>query len=1021
MSSPSFNEHCERFVAWLHSEVVRTARGDSDLESEHRPSGRFWLGRLASEEAIANRGLGERGERLEPCAIGFRAMLARGTDISFTISVDCCAWDKPKRGSKWKKTRLPTIEIPVQAKAVEGSYAFGRSIATNAYRDVLGHDAIALEAQVSIRPSADDNQVLATVLVVNKSPEESQHIEDTTLYEVRFKATQLVAIPFELEALPDSFRYDRRVGYYGINCGLTIESGGAIVSLDAATVDRARPVYWTATGEPPDFSFSTVASDPIGVSTQLANALEEWGKCEWSTESIKKRAAESHWSSSMVAEATTAAAEFHVELNRVRQGVALLRHDERLQKAFCLMNQAMSKLSERKNYREWRPFQLGFLLANLQSLVEGNGDNDVVDVVWFATGGGKTETYLGLIAIAAFYDRLRGKSTGITAWSRFPLRMLSLQQTQRFADAMAMAELVRQEAGIQGDPFSVGFFVGRDATPNSIKPESRDGGPDVEDPDMPAQYQVLLRCPFCRHEPVEMAFNRVQWRLEHRCSGPNCSWKQGALPFVIVDDEIFRLLPTVLVGTLDKAASISMQASMRGLVGAPHGRCSIDGHGFTYAPRAARRNGCLVPDCRGTVRPVGMQESYFGPSLRLQDELHLLKDSLGAVDAHYEALYDGLQKEICGRRPKILASSATLTGYQKQIDVLYRRQARVFPVPPPSKGSGFWTSDSNDLMRRYVALAPRGVTLEFMTDNLINTLQKSVRRLATDAENVAKETGIPADQFAMLLSLYGTNVVYGNTLRDLDAVDRSLQTQIHVDDGRLNTDSLTGRREFKDVRGILDKLEKPEEDFGARLHVITASSMMSHGVDIDRLNVMCMLGLPLTTAEFIQASARTGRTYPGLVFVAFKMARERDAGIYRLFDKYIEQGDRFVEPVPVTRRSRRVLERTVAGLELARILMVHEPASSRSLVSISELRRYLAECNATADTELESLCAYLGLDGPLDEAMKRDLHSWLESFFRNIDTPPPGSQFASHLSITGGPMLSLRDVEEQTQIIGSLS
>lgn len=323
-------------------------------------------------------------------------------------------------------------------------------------------------------------------------------------------------------------------------------------------------------------------------------------------------------------------------------------------------------------------------------------------------------------------------------------------------------------------------------------------------------------------------------------------------------------------------------------------------------------------------------------------------------------------------------------------------------------------------MRRFVALAPRGVTLEYMTDNVVTTLQKSIRWLLEQPSLAAKEIGVPVEVLPELVSLYGTNVVYGNTLRDLDAVDRSLETQIQVEDGHLNTDSLTGRREFEGVRQILHRLENPEPEFTDRLHVITASSMMSHGVDINRLNVMCVLGMPLTTAEFIQSTSRVGRTWPGLVFVAFKMARERDASVFRLFPKYVEQGDRFVEPVPVTRRSRRVLERTVAGLELARILMIHEVSAQQSLVSIEKLRRYMTDRRITAQTEVQALSRYLGLTGALDDALKRDLEAWLSNFFRNLETPPHDARFARDL---GGsePMISLRDVEEQTWIFGSLT
>src|SRR5262249_14282378 len=158
------------------------------------------------------------------------------------------------------------------------------------------------------------------------------------------------------------------------------------------------------------------------------------------------------------------------------------------------------------------------------------------------------------------------------------------------------------------------------------------------------------------------------------------------------------------------------------------------------------------------------------------DELHLLKDSLGAVDAHYESVLDYLEMLISGRRPKILASSATLTGYEKQVRVLYQRQARVFPVQPPSPAEGFWTKDSVQLPRRLLAVAPRGVTMEYAVDRTVTELQLAIRRLISAPASVCAECGIDAVFAEDLISLYGVNVVYGNTLRDLDAATRSFET-----------------------------------------------------------------------------------------------------------------------------------------------------------------------------------------------------------------------------------------------------
>jgi len=1004
----------EKLVDWLEGKLLVAGRGDELTELDVEPAGKFWLGRLASEEAVIALRWGERGERIDPCAVGIRLTPTGAGPWSFQVRASARAWVQAKGGS-WTKTPAMTETIAIDVDPAIGTTSFGTETLERKLAVVVGTTGLSAEIRVEVSRTANRKPEL-TILLVNRSPRTHAVLKDTNLYECSLAVSGLAVEPYQLEALPDSFRYDRRVLAYGINCGVDAREDATLVTVDTVTADRERPLYWSLDDPAPDLRFVSLAADPIPAARGLLAVLAEWGAQHWSEASLDRRTRSEDWSLEMREGAARAAADFAEEQRRIALGVEQLQRDSTLNRAFRAMNRAML-FSANGKYDGWRPFQFGFLLANLASVVDPDSESGIADIVWFATGGGKTETYLGLIVTAALYDRMTGKSGGITAWSRFPLRMLSLQQTQRFANAMAGAEFVRREEKIPGDPFSVGFLVGQAATPNRIDEDPEHGKPDPDDDEMPKAFQVLLRCPFCHGETIEMAFDRRFWRLAHRCTNDACSWPEENLPFYIVDEEIYRFLPTVVVGTLDKAASIAMQAAMRGLVGAPWGKCSVPGHGYIYAPRGKRPNGCLVPGCRGSAAPLDMDPVRFGPSFRLQDELHLLKDSLGAVDAHYEALYDALQLELCGRRPKILASSATLTGYEKQVDVLYRRTARVFPVQGPTAARGFWSTDSDQLMRRFVAIAPRGVTIEYTVDRILTELQTCIRRLVEAPEEVCRSAVIDRRFAADLVSLYGTNVVYGNTIRDIDAVMRSLETQVRVGTA-VNTTTLTGRDPFEHVRSALERLERPEQAFDERLHVVAASSMMSHGVDIDRLNLMVMWGIPLTTAEFIQTTARVGRRWPGLVLVMHKIGRERDASIYRSFGKYIEHGDRFVEPIPVTRRSRRVLERTIAGLALARIQAIHEPAHGAPLTTVARLRTFVEASGLDPATEAEAIAEALHLAGPMDEPLRRDLDEWYERFFRNLRDPGGTYRFPSDLSPTGSPMLSLRDVEEQAPVYG---
>lgn len=1011
-------EAATRFVEWLEERAIVDARGDELTFSAVNPTGRFWLGRLGPKDVVTRQD--QRGDRLEPCAIGLRMATPR-IPIKFSAKVQFYLWLRERATGgehtwQWRKSDALICEVQVLLDGWTGERTFGSDLISASLK-AIGAETLAAEVRVSVTLKTSDVQVVE-VTFVNVGPE-VEALADGRLFECSLTISGITRIPFELEALPDSFRFNRRVEAFGINCGAEVE-GGNLRTSDAPAKSRYRPRYWSASSPCPDLKFETLAQSPVEPCEALLHAFGEWAKASWSEEALKKRAEDEHWSPAMIEEAELARRDFTSEQFRVASGVRYLKEDSALRTAFSAMNEAM-KISAKGKYDSWRPFQIAFLLANLRSIVEPEKETDIVDIVWFATGGGKTETYLGLLITAAILDRMRGKLSGITAWSRFPLRMLSLQQTQRFANALAAAEIVRKGHELPGDPFSLGFLVGGSATPNRIKKESKRA---IEDADKISElvnpFRLLEVCPFCRNKGVTTKFDRRTWRLVHLCAVAGCASEGNPLPIFVIDDEIWRFLPTIVVGTLDKAANIARQTGMRGLVGFPWGMCSKPGHGYTYATRKEFPTGCLVPDCKGVAVKLPMEGRHYAPTFRLQDELHLLRDSLGAVDAHYEAALDGIQRQLTGSVPKILASSATLSGYKKQVDVLYNRSARVFPQPPPNDGAGFWTSDSSALMRRYIALAPRRLTVEFVVDRLIVTLQSSIRELLTSPDEICEKLRISPEFVPFLVDIYGTNVVYGNTLKDIDAVIRSADTQYSDLSPPANVDSLTGRTGFDNIRAILDRLEHREPSFRDRIHIIAASSMMSHGVDIDRLNVMVMLALPLGVAEFIQATARVGRRWPAFVVVVPKMTRERDASVYRSFPEFISHGDRFVEPIPITRKSRQVLQRTIAGLEMARVQLIHEPEAHSSLALVRAFNSFVKTNSKVLDDDLCSIARDLGFSDN-DELLNEELKQWFERFSRNLQEPPADTQFLSQISPTGDPMTSLRDVEEQAPIYGDSS
>ncbi len=1008
------------FLSWMLDGVVAEARGDHMQTLPVRPDGRLWLGRLAPEIKVQNSRLGERSERLEPCEVGVRVRPTGLDGRQLSCSARLVVWGEFDGGEEpdgdcWRKSEPievnATLDVPrsVGDIVTAGHDDFRSALAA------VGASGMACEFHAERELGKDGPELVVTL--VNVSPEELDGW-DTNVYEASLHVDVGPTERFTLDNLPDSFRYDRTVPAYGVNGGVEQVSETVVRTTDVAMHDQPRPTYWDDDAGPRlDMRFTTLADDPLPPLRDLVGAAEWWGATHWSDAVLDARAAAEGWDTGMRDQARDEAALSTDELERLRRGLALLEEDERLRRALALANRSFAE-SPAVRHTEWRPFQLGFVLANLASIVDESvdGERSVVDTLWFATGGGKTETYLLFVLTGAFHDRLRGKREGMTSWGRFPLRMLSLQQTQRFADVLAQAELVRRSEKLEGNPFSLGFFVGSGGTPNRIERNAR-FGPDPTDPEMPARYQVLLRCPFCRSPDIEMRFDTTRWALDHVCTARDCRWGGRPLPFRIVDEEIYRSLPTVALGTLDKAASISMQAAMRGFYGPPYGRCPEPTHGYTYAPRSSTPNGCLFPGCSATPDPLGQDASLYAPTIRMQDELHLLRDSLGAVDAHYEALLDSLQSHFASS-PKIIASSATLAGHDEQVAALYRRAGRTFPRPGPHAGRSFWSCDSDQLARRFAGLAPRGQTLDYAAEQLTEALQRVTRRAVEDPMAVALEAGIDIGAIPELVRAYGVDVFYGSNLKDVEAVARTFESEIRLQN--VNAATLTGRTPLDEVRDTLERLTSPEDDFYARIHLVAASSMLSHGVDIDRLNVMVMLGLPLATAEFIQTTSRIGRSYPGLVIVLHKIGRERDAAVYRTFPSFVAHAHRLIDPVPITSKSRRVLELTFAGLEQGRLYGIHEPAALaaglKQLTKPAPVRRAFGRLPVLEQGELDALVEMLSFLGPLDENLRQDLGDYLREFFRALNDPASNAEWVSDLFPTGQPMLSLRDVEEQAPV-----
>ena len=595
---------------------------------------------------------------------------------------------------------------------------------------------------------------------------------------------------------------------------------------------------------------------------------------------------------------------------RMRAGLDLLRRDADAALAFRLANRAMldqmrqrdrarGRSRDAREYR-WRPFQLAFLLAVIASTIdECDPSRDVLDLIWFPTGGGKTEAYLGLFAFLVVWRRLRhGEAGGGTAvLMRYTLRLLTRQQFERAARIVCALELLRRRgvARIGDEPVSVGLWVGAAASPNTFQEAAKqvagmapEDGPTRGGDGGNGQHLVLQSCPWCgqrlaaphsyRAGPTEFVF---------LCGNSACAFGDGRpLPCNVVDEALYEQPPTLLVGTIDKFARLAWEG------------------------RAAAFFG------QGSRRP---------PELVIQDELHLIAGPLGSVAGVYEAAIDTVLQQR-GVRPKYVASTATIRMAHEQVRRLYGREMAVFPPPGlAADDSWFARADRSTPGRLYVGYLAPGLDQQHCLAPLAAALLAAPLALFADQQD--------RDD---LLDAWWTQVIYHGSLRGVGASHNAFVTDVRTFMHRLDAerreaarrngepgasspvasgseaDDAAGRRSQPAIAQLtsqstaqenartFDRLEAPR---GAAecLDAVLATNMISVGVDVDRLAAMVVNGQPLTTAEYIQASSRIGRAgVPGLVVANYYRHQARSLSHYENFRPYHESFYRFVEPTSVT-------------------------------------------------------------------------------------------------------------------------
>ena len=659
--------------------------------------------------------------------------------------------------------------------------------------------------------------------------------------------------------------------------------------------------------------------------------------------------------------------------SRIQEGINLLKDDE-VRLAFAITNRVMAKAAQQRfgsmlgknpsNIKaQWRPFQLAFLLMNLLGTNDPSSkDREIIELLFFPTGGGKTEAYLGLAAFTLVLRRLKHKgnisSAGMSVLMRYTLRLLTLDQLGRSSTLICALELERQKdpATLGEWPFEIGLWVGQSGTPNKM-------GKKGDNDQYTARSRVLKiansknkpipidDCPWCgtqlgkssliddREPKNEGIFKLLPDKdnpqeLRVCCRNRNCQFSgDNYLPLVAVDDMLYNRLPAFVISTVDKFAALPWI----GATGKLFGQVSFyrDGKGF-IGPS----------DPPSEQVGIRLNEGLPPPDLIIQDELHLISGPLGSISGLYESIIDELstkQKDKYILRPKIIASTATVKQATQQLRALFARSTTpsIFPAPGPNRKDSFFSKtvtvqEANG--RIYVGVSAPGRNLKALMLRVSLAVMATSQKLYKQEEKLLKKLGDdylvdnPVDPYMTLLG-------YFNTIKELGVTRRLIEEEV--------TSQLTTYDQRKRLRGdIYSRYAKRKIDnipleltsrvptsevsetktrlalkFKDVRHVDTAlaTNMISVGLDITRLGLMVMLGQPKTTSEYIQASSRVGRDdkKPGLVIVLLNPNRPRDQSYYERFEFWHSIFYKDVEATSVTPYAVRALERSLPAICVA--------------------------------------------------------------------------------------------------------
>jgi len=820
-------------------------------------------------------------------------------------------------------------------------------------------EGLDIRIEVFARPyRSQPDEYLVTVCLVNRQPI-SGRIDLLSLFQSRIDVLLTPGSPGAILPYPTTEPLDgeertqellyRDKLTFAVGHGCAADWTHSTTSSADSVTAECMPIFETpsttpdirsSNGQPLVASMRLLAGiDPTSDGTEqledIINAYEEWIAAQRDRvpglDARLRETAEAH-----IAKCSEAA-------YRMRDGLALLKSDEQVCRAFRLANLAMvtqqirsrrearaasfdhdtSTLlfaepyepldlsSERARESQWRAFQIAFILASLRSTADsGDADREQVELIWFPTAGGKTEAYLGLAAFSIFLRRLRNPAdTGVQTLMRYTLRLLTAQQFQRASRLICAMEYIRRQCtGELGDAeISTGIWLGGTTTPNT-REEARSVLRSLQNGDGREQNKFVLdRCPWCGAEmgPVNLTAGQVRGRqgsiprvigyerrhstVVYTCPDQHCDF-HALLPLYVIDEDIYVKSPSLVIGTVDKFAMLAWRPQARSLFG-------------------------IAED--GT-------RAYSPPGLIIQDELHLISGPLGSMVGLYEPIIEELCTDRRGSqevKPKIVSSTATIRSYEDQVQGLYARDRTcLFPPPGLDADDSFFARVSKrpdgslDRGRIYVGVHAPGL-------GSLQTVQ--VRTFSALLQATQSMTAADRDPWWTLLLFFNSLRELGTTLTlfqsDIpDLLKGALRQRLGISFKEVRQLrkilELTGRLPGDEVPKAISALEVPtDSQQGQAVDVCLASNIIEVGVDIDRLSLMAVVGQPKTTSQYIQVTGRVGRKSdrPGLVVTIYTASKPRDRSHFEKFRSYHERLYAQVEPTSVTPFSRPALDRAV--------------------------------------------------------------------------------------------------------------